>query len=182
MRGGLALAIASMVMLACPSNANAQTATWTGTVNGTTYNFSTITGTYADNASLLQSQVWWGDSYIAHQFSDSVNSNMGSSNDVFGGPIFVYDYYFGWTGSGFDWINQGKNYNLSSSWTQGIGFWPDQTWTFAIASPSHSSVAVPEIDGSQLPIAGFILSTFMLWRVTRRRREQQDSVGSLSFA
>jgi hypothetical protein len=179
-----------MVMLACPSHANAQTATWTGTVNGTTYNFSTITGTYADNASLLQSQVWWGNGDLknldtANQFMNAVGFNLGTPNFGRYSPFLAFK-----DSSPGNYINvvysdtesQIPEFGLLSVDAYNPVSAPyDYPYTYIVAN-AVNSVAVPEIDASKLPIAGFVFGTFMLWMFARRRQERQGIGGDLAFA
>lgn len=46
-------------------------------VGGLTYSVSRIEGTYSDNISLLQSQIWWGNTSLAHTFAQATGGNFG---------------------------------------------------------------------------------------------------------
>ena len=46
-------------------------------VGGSTYSVSRIEGTYSDNISLLQSQIWWGNTSLAHTFAQATGGNFG---------------------------------------------------------------------------------------------------------
>lgn len=218
MRSGLVLAIAAMVMLACPSHANAQTATWTDPGSGVEYTF--VSGSYYDNYNILQKQTWWGDGAAASAVARTVGLNLGSTSywsDAYSlyprvvtiAPLVAYDFsavypspnpvnyypddpnrvtaymsYYWVSGTNMPSPPNVTQSAIDSSNHSWYGFWPQYSgYSYVVTTASMLSIAsVPEIDGSKLPIAGFVLGTFMLWMFARRRREQQDSVGSLSFA
>lgn len=104
-------------------------------VNGTEYDVTTFTGFYDDNAALLQSQVWWGNSNLAGEFAVAVGDALGVPN-CYGseGP------YFAWEASvssvTFDYLDNGVT--LSSGGTTGLG----STAVFAVAT-EMSPVPLP---------------------------------------
>lgn len=58
-------------------------------VVGDTYDVTTITGSFLDNQTLLEDQVWWGDSALALDFAGAVGSLLGFPNlDI--GPFFAF--------------------------------------------------------------------------------------------
>ena len=82
---GLAFAVASV--------AGAQASTVDVTVGTDVFTIGTITGSYNDNTSLLQSQPWWGNSFTAASFSAAVADSLGLPNVLGGesrGPLFAY--------------------------------------------------------------------------------------------
>jgi hypothetical protein len=63
------------------------------TFNGNDFTIGTIMGSYNDNASLLQSQPWWGNTSTAANFSIAVDDSLGLPNFLGGesrGPLFAY--------------------------------------------------------------------------------------------
>lgn len=85
---GVGMAVAASVVIA-PS---AEAAIFT--VGGQQYDVTTIEGTYNDNAALLNSQVWWGDSALALQFAEAVEDALGTTNPPGSGtgegPYFAF--------------------------------------------------------------------------------------------
>lgn len=54
------------------------------TVNGTDYNVTTISGTFADNQALLENQVWFGDAGLAEEFARAVHGIFDFVNEADG--------------------------------------------------------------------------------------------------
>ena len=86
------LGLLAVGLLAGPMAASALTSS----VDGKTWEFSTITGTFEDNQSLLQSQTWWtGDSSDfnrARLFGEAVDDYFGNQSGLNWGPYFVYSF------------------------------------------------------------------------------------------
>jgi len=63
----------------------------TVSVGGVTYQITTVTGSYVAEASLLQSQTWWGNQTLATSLATAVGSGFGYVNQNPNvGPAFVY--------------------------------------------------------------------------------------------
>ena len=58
---------AAMVLLACTTTANFAA---TLTINGNDYDISTVTGTFLEHKTILESQVWFGDQALATQVAE----------------------------------------------------------------------------------------------------------------
>jgi hypothetical protein len=137
------------------------------TVSGTTYNFTTITGTFTALESTLISQVWWGDLAKAQSFAAALGTNLGSTVN-FGevGPFFAYavDPNASSGRGSFSYaapVSYGSGVVMQTEFLKN-NLGADNTWTFAIASP------VPEIDGALLPQAALIAAGLFAW--SRRRK------------
>lgn len=124
---------------------------YTATVNGTAYNFSTITGSFESNYNLLSSQPWFGDFDAANQFVTAVWDNLGGTAN-FGevGPFFAWE-----TSDGFFSFQAFATDNVISSYYTVEGL-----YTFAVAT------AVPELDGSMLAqaLALLVATAFLFHR------------------
>ena len=62
-------------------------------VAGTEYDISTVTGTFSDNMSLLESSPWWGNPCLAQAIATAVGTDLGTPNEFNygnGGPLFAY--------------------------------------------------------------------------------------------
>lgn len=129
--------------------------TYQTTVNGTAYNFTTVTGTANDNQTLLSAQPWFGNSSTAETFATAVLDNLGgivNSGEL--GPLFAYDgdnTSFSFAAYMFSDI---ANNSAPSS----------EIFTFAVATP----VPVPEIDGALSPQALALMGASALF--IRRRK------------
>lgn len=141
-----------LAMAALPA-AHAQT--YQTTVNGTAYNFTTVTGTANDNQNLLSAQPWFGSSSAAESFATALWNNLGGTVNIGElGPLFAYDgddSSFSFAAYSFGGI---VNFSMSSS----------ETYTFAVAT----AVPVPEIDGALLPQALALMGASALF--IRRRK------------
>jgi len=142
------------VSLLALTASHVQAASFQTTIGGTSYNFTTITGTYIDNQSQLSSQPWFGSDSLANTFATAVSSNLGGTVN-FGelGPLFAYSL----SGSNFDFAaySFGNIVNTSFSRTD--------TYTFAVAQAQQ----VPEIDGAMIPQALMLMGASVLF--LRRR-------------
>ena len=136
------------------AGAQASAATYTATVNGTTYDFTTVAGTANDNMALLSAQPWWGDAALARSFATAVWDGLGTPVYDVLSPMFAYR------------TNQGQidGYYLSSSNINGISQGLTMDWGFAVAQVQQ----VPEIDGALLPQALALMGASALF--IRRRR------------
>lgn len=64
--------------------------TATFTIDGDDFDVTTITGTFADNQTLLESQVWWGIPSLAFEFASVVGADLGIPNFTYYGPLFAF--------------------------------------------------------------------------------------------
>lgn len=90
--GMITMTIKTLVTGACliMTTATAGSAA-TFTVDGDEYDVSTITGSFDDNVSLLESQVFFGDEDLALEFASEVGDLLGIFNFGFLGPLFAFD-------------------------------------------------------------------------------------------
>jgi hypothetical protein len=88
-------AVASSVVLCVTSNP-AQALTVQTTVDGTTYNVTTFTGTYNGNVAKFNTlgnnglMPWWGSDSLATQFATQIGSSLGLPYLSSTGPAFAY--------------------------------------------------------------------------------------------
>jgi hypothetical protein len=128
--GLLAVGLLAVGLLAAPMAANAALVeisgfgaadgTWEVTLLGPT--------DYDESSAVLESQIWWGNSSLAREFSDLVNTTFGDVNILGFGPQFAY----GPTSS--------VAWDFGDNRTEGWGYQTSTNWTFAVAS----RVTVPE--------------------------------------
>jgi hypothetical protein len=91
MRKSLLIIFAVLVVMLCffPSTSKADSITVT--VDGTQYDITTVTGTFTDNMTQLESTPWWGDATLAQAIATAVADDIGTPNDGgIGGPLFAY--------------------------------------------------------------------------------------------
>lgn len=119
------------------------------TVNGTSYELSSVTGKFTANSALLQSQTWWGNAGLASDFASA-------AGDI-GGGLFAYQP----RPSPFPEVDN-KVYGFFG--VSNTATFAEQSNTYMTATASASSV--PEINAGSLSQALLIL--FALWLVTRR--------------
>jgi hypothetical protein len=63
----------------------------TFTVGGNDFDITTISGTFTDLQGQLESQLWWGDDYLARQFATAVSTQLGTADATDNyGPLFVH--------------------------------------------------------------------------------------------
>ncbi len=168
--------------------AHATPATWTGTVNGSTYNFSVITGALSSDEvkTVLSNQAWYQDADLAALFAAAVaghlgtNYTQGAESNL--GPLFYEgstdngdgtlsvngSFYFGGLDNGTTVIDPGV--------FSALGLGPVEAGTamnFAIATLAE----VPEIDGKTLPMAAFLAVVLVFWLRSRQPRLLQGDAG-----
>lgn len=146
----MAAAVAASVATAAPASA------FVVNVGGQDYDVKSVFSTFEANATLLQSQVWWGDGSLAQQFAAAVGTNLGGfSNGGFSGPLFSVQLGAGDTNEGFSYqpadfplagLPEGvRNYGTPNSTFGGVTW----QWNYAYAERvSPSSVPGP------LPLLG----------------------------
>jgi len=88
--------VATAAVTALPEAAHALTVT--KTINGTSYDITTLTGRFDANQTTLTSTPWWGDSNLAQAFAGAVEDSLGLPQGPFAavggsryqGPYFAY--------------------------------------------------------------------------------------------
>jgi hypothetical protein len=78
------LAVAATLLEVNPAQA------FSVTVGGSQWDVTTLTGSYNDNAAILQSQTWWGDEVRAKDFAYAVGGSLGLPFQGQAGPFFVW--------------------------------------------------------------------------------------------
>jgi hypothetical protein len=131
------------------------------TVDGNTYDVSTITTTFNASGSLLESQVWWGNTVLAQAFMTAVGQSLGigyQGGDQ-AGPLFNYaaDSSDLFSYASFNNTTTPLNFNAG-----GIG---SDSFTFAVAT---SVTPVPESSANPALLAAAGL--FAVWRGWRTVR------------
>ena len=126
-------------------------------IDGTSYDVSTIKGSFRDNFTLLMNQVWWVDSnadigpasQLALAFSDAVGDSLGLTDC---GPSAVYPLFgprfalqlpiqdvpvseCGLFTCAFRFVHYQPQRDPPSYWTAGGGF--DLEYDWAVATPSQ---------------------------------------------
>lgn len=136
--------ILSLVLMIHLNTAHAYTAS----VNGTNYDFSTFTGTWAGYTSMYGNPAWWSSETLALNFADALGDEFGLPNFSELGPLFVYA-----AGSNLSFAQ----YAAYAPPAQSFNFLSaSDEWTFAVAT-EVTPTPVPEIDGSMLPEALFLI-------------------------
>ena len=155
----LVLLIAGLGMIS--SGAMAAT-TYTATVNGTSYNLTTFTGTYTANSSLFSATLmpWWGDSALAVAFATAFTTSLGSQTI---GPS-SYGPYFAYAVPG---AVSTKRYLIASSTVGSNNPAVGDSRMYAILS-------VPEIDGALIPQVGFLIGCLFL--ILGRRQKNTEPI------
>ncbi len=89
----LAATVTATTFVAAAMSPAAQAVTVTRIVNGTSYDISTVQGSFGSSSFHLQSEVWWGDQDLAALFAMEVKDALGTQvNSSFYGPWFAYDF------------------------------------------------------------------------------------------
>ena len=164
--------MASGAMLAiAPAHAQPTPPTWSGTVNGVTYNFAVTSGSYGDLSNTLQQQAWWGHADTIADFASVVGTSLGMPNDNGSyAPVFAY--------------GEAPNGNpVIAYWATRGPYWSGVTTLsksaevfYAVATPT--SISAPEVDGAKLPVAALMIGTLMIWMKARRRHARPCSLMS----
>ena len=132
---GLCVAGASLASSAVVFSANpAQAAIFN--VGGTDYDITTVTGTYDDNAAVIQASPWWGNSSLAENLASTVSGTLGFPNydEGTGGPFFAYE-------GGSNGIYSRYNYYMLPGSSSFVATSQDYARTYAVSSTAS---AVPE--------------------------------------
>ena len=144
-------------------------------VNGTSYNFNYVEGTYDSLSGTYFNTTympWWtgatwpsfpdgaAGSSSAITYANAVNTQLGAPNCFMGCNPPYFASGLADTGDGHTAV-YGANYssNMSSSYTSGFGL-TDRSNFYAVITPA--SAAVPEIDGALIPQVGFLLAGLFL--------------------
>jgi hypothetical protein len=90
----LIIGVLTLVAMVCFFPGTSRADSITVTVGETEYDVTTVTGTFGDNMSLLESTPWWGNSTLAQALATAVADDIGTPNEFnYGaaGPLFAYD-------------------------------------------------------------------------------------------
>lgn len=116
---------------------------------GTDYEVSTFTGSsYADNETLLESQVWFGDVSAANHFATEVNTQLGANAIGVYGPYFATSSFTGFNGPAFNQRSWDIRINATNGEAQSA---TNTSWVFATAT---AVTAIPLPAGGLLLLAG----------------------------
>lgn len=128
---------------------------------GTDYEVTSFTGSsYTSNQSLLESQIWFGDTGIADHFANAVNTQLGLNAISVYGPYFAYASFIGPNGPGF----RERSWDIRISAVNGESQSASNTsWVFATAT------AVSPVP---LPAGGVLLLTGLAGMAALRRRKK----------
>ncbi len=165
----VALCVTSNPAQANPAQANpAQALTVPITVDGTTYNVTTFTGTYDGNVAKFNTLAnnglmpWWGSQSLASTFASQISTQLGLPNATAVGPNFAYQA-----------LDISGDINVeSSAFFQVFGFVTTSFFlasdlsTYATASPV--SVPAPAAVPGPLPIFGAAAAFGMSRRLRHR--------------
>ncbi len=138
----LAATITATTFVAAAMSPAAQALTVMRTVNGTSYDITTVTGSYNALSSTLESQVWWNDRELAMEFATAVDDSLGLVSQLGSsfshGPLFAYDF----RNSTFFW----QFYRTDSGQVQ-TSFTSDwnRTLTWATAAPTAVPIPTPAL-------------------------------------
>ena len=87
----LIIGVLSLVAMICFFPGSSRADSITVTVGGTEYNISSVTGTFTDNMTQIESTPWWGDQSLAQALATAVADDIGTpNNEGDGGPLFAY--------------------------------------------------------------------------------------------
>lgn len=133
-------------------------------VNGTDYDITTITTSYANNSDLLQSQPWWGNGTTASLFANTVSENLGlPNNGGVTGPYFAYGAFIDNDG---DIIISTSRFSSNDN-----EIYPISRSVVTYAVGSQVSNAVPE----PLNILGISTGVTLLWSTSSRLKRKKLS-------
>ena len=124
------------------------------TVNGTSYNITTIVGSYNANSTQLSSEPWFGSSSAATSFASALGTLLGTPNSGSGGPFFAYDSI---VNTRFYFTAGGSVFSTTIS--------PPTSVTYAVVA----STAVPE----PLNVLGSVVGLAMLGTVSSRLKARK---------
>lgn len=124
----------------------------TFTVLGIDYDVSVIEGSFADNTSILEDQVWFGNIGLARSFSLAITDQLGGFNNF--GPLFAHST----DGS----LVEVEAWDLAGSFSSGFLVDFSRVETYAIATPIS---AVP------LPAGGLLLLSGLAFVAGVKRRK-----------
>lgn len=150
---------AVLVLAACcmfPGNANADSIV---TVEGVTYDVTTITTTFSSASVTLEAEPWWGSQTVADEFANLVGTALGVPNTigpVSGGPFFAWTNTYATPLGNFN----ADFYEPAASTTADTEQDPNTTYTFAVASV----IATPE-PGTLILVLGGLLGLALLVRI-----------------
>jgi uncharacterized protein YabE (DUF348 family) len=74
----LVIGVLSLVAMSCFFPGSSRADNITVTVGGTEYNVSTVTDTFTDNMTQIESTPWWGHQALAQALATAVADDIGS--------------------------------------------------------------------------------------------------------
>jgi hypothetical protein len=170
----LAAGIAVSTAVSVALGSEAQAATITRTVNGVSYDISTVEGTFEDLRSTLESQVWWGSLDAAAPFATAVSDAFGGTNlSIPFGPFYAVGFQ-----ANLRTVEYGTlflptlNAPISSAFFGGGLAFSGDRWTFATAVRTPTTgTAIPT--PALLPaLMGFGVS---IWRKRKDERRPVEA-------
>ncbi len=163
------LVTTALVLGVISSPVSAQT--YSANVNGTNYDFSTITGSFSDTPGLqatLQSQAWWGNSTLADTFASAVGGNLGTPN-YGNGAYFAYAIY---DAGGYNNISTSV-FTGSSLYNCGTGDCPNASGDYSTVTYAVATIAsAPEMNASFIPQVALMLAC--LFFLFGRKKENAE--------
>ena len=162
----LLLALATALLGVMSSGAIAQT--YTTTVNGTSYDFTYITGSFTDNSALLQSQPWWGSESTATTFMTAVGVNLGFPADQpYGhGPYFTFSQTYIPMFGYINYASMNTSYGPDCCAAPGSS----ESVSYAVATPAGG--IAPEMNASFIPQVALMLAC--LFFLFGRKKENTE--------
>jgi hypothetical protein len=146
----LMIAALALAVLICmfPGNANADSIV---TVEGVTYDITTITTTFSSASATLETTPWWGSQIVADEFAGQVGTALGLPNNI---GLGLWGPFFAWTNT---LASPPGSFNAEFYDTAYLGIAdteqdPNTTFTFAVASV----VATPEPGTFSMLLGGLL--------------------------
>src|SRR5579862_2729825 len=143
----LSFAFLGMLALVLPGVARADAIV---TVGGTTYDITTLSGTFSGNSATLEGTPWWGNATLAESLSNAVGTALGTQlppNETLG-PLFATSLL----GSAFD---EGSSFDQTLGTSIDTSTIRSQTFLYATGSVVPSAAA-PEPSTLSLMIAAML--------------------------
>ena len=138
--------------------------TYTATVNGTSYNLTTFTGTYNANSAEFSATLmpWWSNDggTLAGAFAAAFAGNLGSQtiSSANYGPLFAYAVPSNVSSKRYVFSNSSVGSNSPA----------------VTASRMYAILYVPEIDGALIPQVGFLIGCLFL--ILGRRHKNTEPI------
>ncbi len=153
---------ASCALCLAPNSAEAVSVT----VNGTTYDVTTFSGTYNANIAKFNTLAnnglmpWWGNESLAEQFAAAVGASLGTPIFSSYGPNFAHSI----EDVGFAVYVKGEVFNPANSSVTNHSFTTNESGTYATATLAPPPAGVP----GPLPLFGAAAAFGMSRRLRRK--------------